>query len=352
MPACSLPSSEACFPPILTTDACFRRTWGISGCLLTYDWRSADSGAIVLSRSTCLEVPVFGIRVRALAAAALLAAVATVVGVSATQHRAGRRSGVRGLAGAAARPHRRLRSGQLQRLRLRQGAVHRRRGAGDAAPGGAADGQLLPPGLVRAHLPAGDPDVRLERPASPATTPTRPGPTTRSPCSPSTTCAPSTPGRRTATRQRCRRPGRSPSTRPGTAGSPRPATSSSASTRTSTTTSGWRWRRPGSPARTAARRRPTTTTIDALLNSVTLPLVAELSARLDQSMDDTSLPLSLDAVATGKVMYPWREQAWRNAELLADVDAADQEPGRHARSTPTRSPRRRRTRPRWPTRLR
>jgi hypothetical protein len=59
--------------------------------------------------------------------------------------------------------------------------------------------------------------------------------------------------------------------------------------------------------------------IDALLNSVTLPLVAELSARLDQSMNDTSQPLSLDAVATGNLMYLWREQAWRNAELLADA---------------------------------
>jgi Family of unknown function (DUF5995) len=57
--------------------------------------------------------------------------------------------------------------------------------------------------------------------------------------------------------------------------------------------------------------------IDVLLNSVTLPLIAELSARLDQSMDDTSLPLSLDAVATGNVLWTWREQAWRNAELLA-----------------------------------
>jgi len=59
------------------------------------------------------------------------------------------------------------------------------------------------------------------------------------------------------------------------------------------------------------------TRINVLLNSVTLPLIAELSARLDPSMDDTSLPLSLDAVATGQVMWTWREQAWRNAELLA-----------------------------------
>ena len=50
---------------------------------------------------------------------------------------------------------------------------------------------------------------------------------------------------------------------------------------------------------------------------MTLPLVAELSARLDPSMDDSTLPLHLDAVATGNVMFGWREQAWRNAELLA-----------------------------------
>jgi hypothetical protein len=58
--------------------------------------------------------------------------------------------------------------------------------------------------------------------------------------------------------------------------------------------------------------------INFLLNSVSLPLVAELSQRLDQSMDDTSDKLGLDATAVGEVMWTWREQAWRNAELLAD----------------------------------
>lgn len=61
--------------------------------------------------------------------------------------------------------------------------------------------------------------------------------------------------------------------------------------------------------------------VDRLLNSVTTPLVAELSARLDPSMDDTSLPLAVDAVATGNLMFLWREQAWRNAELLAAAPA-------------------------------
>jgi Family of unknown function (DUF5995) len=61
--------------------------------------------------------------------------------------------------------------------------------------------------------------------------------------------------------------------------------------------------------------------IDLLLNQVTNPLVAELSARLDPSMDDTSLPFHLDAVATGNLMFAWREQAWRNAELIAAAPA-------------------------------
>lgn len=58
--------------------------------------------------------------------------------------------------------------------------------------------------------------------------------------------------------------------------------------------------------------------VDLLLDSVTQPLVAELSARLDPTIDDTAAPLSLDAVATGNLMFAWREQAWRNAELLAN----------------------------------
>jgi hypothetical protein len=63
--------------------------------------------------------------------------------------------------------------------------------------------------------------------------------------------------------------------------------------------------------------KPNYDKIDLLLNSVTIPLVAELSARFDPSMDDTTLPLNLDAVAIGNLMFLWREQAWRNAELLA-----------------------------------
>ena len=77
----------------------------------------------------------------------------------------------------------------------------------------------------------------------------------------------------------------------------------------------------GLTSRTGASEKVNYDRVDALLNQVTLPLIAELSARLDPSMDDTTLPLHLDAVATGNVMFAWREQAWRNAELIAAAPA-------------------------------
>jgi hypothetical protein len=64
--------------------------------------------------------------------------------------------------------------------------------------------------------------------------------------------------------------------------------------------------------------KPNFDEINELLNSVSLPLIAELSARLVETMNDSSLPLSLDATATGELLWGWREQAWRNAEQLAN----------------------------------
>jgi hypothetical protein len=63
--------------------------------------------------------------------------------------------------------------------------------------------------------------------------------------------------------------------------------------------------------------KPNFDRVNQLLNSVSVPLVKELAARLDPSMDDSSLPYYLDAVATGNLLFTWREQAWRNAELLS-----------------------------------
>lgn len=69
--------------------------------------------------------------------------------------------------------------------------------------------------------------------------------------------------------------------------------------------------------RDGVSEKPSYDRVDKLLNSVSVPLVAELAARLDPSMDDTQSPFYVDAVAAGNVMFGWREQAWRNAELLS-----------------------------------
>ena len=60
-------------------------------------------------------------------------------------------------------------------------------------------------------------------------------------------------------------------------------------------------------------------TVNEVLNLATLPLTAELAARFDPSMADSGSPYHVDAVATGNLMFGWREQAWRNAELLVSA---------------------------------
>ena len=62
-------------------------------------------------------------------------------------------------------------------------------------------------------------------------------------------------------------------------------------------------------------------TVNEVLNLATLPLTAELAARFDPSMADSGSPYHVDSVATGNLMFGWREQAWRNAELLSRAPA-------------------------------
>jgi hypothetical protein len=69
--------------------------------------------------------------------------------------------------------------------------------------------------------------------------------------------------------------------------------------------------------------KPNFDKVNQLLNSVTLPLLAELSARFDPSMQSSDTPYHLDATATANVMFGWREQAWRNAEALAAAPTED-----------------------------
>jgi hypothetical protein len=62
--------------------------------------------------------------------------------------------------------------------------------------------------------------------------------------------------------------------------------------------------------------KPSFDKVNKALNSVTVPLLAELSARFDPSTRDSNSPYHLDDTATSNLMFSWREQAWRNAEAL------------------------------------
>jgi hypothetical protein len=63
---------------------------------------------------------------------------------------------------------------------------------------------------------------------------------------------------------------------------------------------------------------------EAWLYDATAPLLAELSARFDPTVDDASDPYGLSNAALFQMVAGWRENAWRNAEALvsAPTDAA------------------------------
>jgi hypothetical protein len=67
-------------------------------------------------------------------------------------------------------------------------------------------------------------------------------------------------------------------------------------------------------------RKPDHDKVNQFLNQVIEPLFAEASARLDPTVDDASMPgTTLDETATLQILVAWREQAWRNAERLANA---------------------------------
>jgi hypothetical protein len=59
--------------------------------------------------------------------------------------------------------------------------------------------------------------------------------------------------------------------------------------------------------------------VEAWLYDATLPLIAELSARFDPSMDDGADPFGLGNWTLFQVVSAWRENAWRNAERLVSA---------------------------------
>jgi hypothetical protein len=64
--------------------------------------------------------------------------------------------------------------------------------------------------------------------------------------------------------------------------------------------------------------------VNEFLNRVTQPVIAEAARRLDPTMDDANAPGTWDETATLQLVVGWREEAWRNAERLANASNAFQ----------------------------
>ena len=70
-------------------------------------------------------------------------------------------------------------------------------------------------------------------------------------------------------------------------------------------------------------RKPDHDRINVMLNKVVQPLVAELAARFDPSIERAQTPYGVGYTGTMQVLLAWRESAWRQAErLVAAPDAA------------------------------
>lgn len=59
--------------------------------------------------------------------------------------------------------------------------------------------------------------------------------------------------------------------------------------------------------------------VEQWLYDATAPLMAEFAARFDPTVDDTSDPLGLGNWTLFQIVSAWRENAWRNAELLVSA---------------------------------
>lgn len=59
--------------------------------------------------------------------------------------------------------------------------------------------------------------------------------------------------------------------------------------------------------------------VEQWLYDATAPLMAEFAARFDPTVDDTSDPLGLGNWSLFQMVSAWRENAWRNAELLVSA---------------------------------
>ena len=66
-------------------------------------------------------------------------------------------------------------------------------------------------------------------------------------------------------------------------------------------------------------RKPDYDAVEAWLYDATAPLIAELAARFDASMDDSADPLGVGNWTLFQMVSAWRENAWRNAEALVNA---------------------------------
>ncbi len=67
-------------------------------------------------------------------------------------------------------------------------------------------------------------------------------------------------------------------------------------------------------------RKPDHDKVNQFLNLVMEPLIDEAAARFDPSVDDTQIDgTTMDETGMLQLLVGWREQAWRNAELLVNA---------------------------------
>jgi hypothetical protein len=69
-------------------------------------------------------------------------------------------------------------------------------------------------------------------------------------------------------------------------------------------------------------RKPDHDKVNQFLNTVVAPLLAELSARFDPSVNTITTPYGVGYTGVFQELVAWREQAWRNAEALTDAPTA------------------------------
>jgi hypothetical protein len=69
-------------------------------------------------------------------------------------------------------------------------------------------------------------------------------------------------------------------------------------------------------------RKPDYDADEQWLYTATKPLIAEIAARFDPTVDDASDPFGITNTALFQLVSAWREAAWRNAEALVSASTA------------------------------